>query len=253
LSVREGLLKSRIDLLVVERGIAGSRQKARALILAGKILVEGVPALKAGEQVPESSRIELKQSPEDLYAGRGALKIKAAAEHFGIDFNRKTVMDIGASTGGFTDYMLQQGALRAYCVDVGYGQLHERLRADRRVILFEKTNVRHLQKSSLPEEMDFISVDVSFISLKLVIPKIMEFLKPGGRTLMLVKPQFETGRADVGKGGVVKDEAKRFESVESVSRRAAGAGLEVLGVFESPVRGQKKGNIEYFIYAEKKA
>lgn len=245
-------MKNRLDLLVVERGIAGSRQKARALILAGKILVEGLPALKAGALVRESSRIELKESPEDLYAGRGALKIRAAAERFGIGFTGKTVMDIGSSTGGFTDYMLQQGALRAYCVDVGYGQLHERLRGDPRVILLERTNVRYLEKSSLPEEMDFICVDVSFISLKLVIPKVVEFLKPGGETLMLVKPQFEAGRGEVEKGGVVRDEGKRLASVESVSLRAAEAGLEVLGVFESPVRGQKKGNIEYFIYAAKK-
>ncbi len=237
-------------MLVFERGLAESRQKAAALILAGKVLVEGSPVTKAGTAVDEGAEIALKEA-EIPYVSRGALKLKEAAEHFNVDFTDKVVMDIGASTGGFTDYMLQHGAKRSYAVDVGYGQFHQKLRKDPRVVLLEKTNIRYLEREKIPEEIDLATIDVSFISLSKVLPKAAEFLKHGGEALALIKPQFEVGKGEVEKGGVVKDEAKRQRAIEAVGEAAREAGFTSAGVYQCATRGQKKGNIEYFIYLKR--
>lgn len=242
--------KKRLDLLVFERGLADSRQKAAALVLGGMVYVDGAAVTKAGQMVGESAEITVKA--DEQYASRGALKLKGAAEKFGIGFRGKIVMDVGCSTGGFTDYMLRMGARRAYCIDVGYGQLYYKLREDPRIRLFEKTNIRHLEKSAIAEEIDLATVDVSFISLKLVLPKVAEFVKPGGEVLALVKPQFEVGRAEVEKGGVVRDPEKRKRAVLDVTEAAKALGFASIGQYECEVRGQKKGNIEYFIYLKKK-
>lgn len=240
-------MKKRLDLIVFERGLAESRQKAASLVLAGLVMVDGLPVSKAGAQVDEDAGVSLKEQGHG-YVGRGALKLEGAASHFGVSFEGKTVMDVGASTGGFTDYMLRHGAKKVYCVDVGYGQLHISLRNDPRVVVFEKTNIRHLERDRIPEDMDMAVIDVSFISLKLVLPRVAGFLKPGGEVLALVKPQFEAGRKDVGKGGVVKDQAVRQAAIDSIAAFSAEAGFEVTGSVQSPVEGLKKGNIEYFLY-----
>lgn len=237
-------MKQRLDRLLLQRGLVESREKARALIMEGKVLVDEVPVTKAGAMIPEDAIIVLK---EDIpYVSRGGLKLDAALSHFGLVLDGLTAMDIGSSTGGFTDCMLKKGAKKVYCIDVGYGQLAWQLRRDPRVVLFEKTNIRYLERERIPEEIDFITIDVSFISLKKIIPKAMEFLRDGGRILALIKPQFEVGRGEVGKGGVVRDEGKRMLAVDGIKRFSEGLGLKVLGVFQSPVKGPK-GNIEYFI------
>ena len=243
--------KERLDRVLLDKGLAASRERARALIMEGKVLVGGAAVTKAGSMVEESASITLKE-PDIPYVSRGGLKLEAAAERFGIDFAGKTAMDVGASTGGFTDLMLKRGARRVYAIDVGYGQFDWRLRQDPRVVLFEKTNIRHLERDAIPEDIDIATVDVSFISLKLVIPKVMEFLRPGGEIAALIKPQFEAGRLEVGKGGIVRDEAARLRAVESVREAMRELGLEELGVMESPIKGQK-GNIEYLIYLRKRA
>ena len=246
-----GKKRKRLDLLVFERGLAPSRQRAQALILEGKIFVDGLKAAKAGTPVDENAEIKVK-GEELPYVSRGGLKLKEAALHFGVIFEGKTCMDVGVSTGGFTDYMLQNGAKKVYAIDVGYGQFHYKLRSDPRVVLLEKTNIRYLEREKIPEEIDLATVDVSFISLKWVLPVIASFLKEKGEVLALVKPQFEVGKGEVDKGGVVKDEAKRQKAVESVTEAAKEMGFTHLGTFASPVPGQKKGNIEYFIYMIKR-
>ncbi len=237
-------------MLVLERGLAETRQKAAALILSGAVYVDGARAAKAGALVDESAGIEL-HGGGIQYASRGALKLEDAAVALGVSFEGKTVMDVGASTGGFTDYMLRMGASRVYAVDVGYGQLYYKLREDPRVVLLEKTNIRHLDRSAIPEEIDLAAIDVSFISLRLVLPKVIEFLKEGGEILALVKPQFEVGKGEVEKGGVVRDESKRKTAVQSIITAAENLGLSIIGQHECAVRGQKKGNIEYFAYMRK--
>ncbi len=237
--------KERLDMLLLKRGMVGSRERARSLIMEGKVFVNNISVLKAGSLVNVDADITLK---EDMpYVSRGGLKLEAALEHFGISLDGLTAMDIGSSTGGFTDCMLKRGVKRVYCIDVGYGQLAWQLRHDRRVVLFEKTNIRFLDRDRIPEEVDFITIDVSFISLKKVIPKAREFLKKGGHILALIKPQFEVGKGEVGKGGVVRDMAKRELAVEGIKKFSEEIGLVVLGIFQSQVIGPK-GNIEYFIY-----
>lgn len=240
------LVKERLDKLVVRRGLAGSRERARALIMGGKVLVGGNLVTKSGALVDCDAPITLKA--EDIpYVSRGGLKLEAAIRKFHIDLRGKTAMDVGASTGGFTDCMLGQGAEKVYAVDVGYGQLDLRLRQDPRVVLLERTNIRYLEREKIPDEIDIATVDVSFISLKTVMPRIVEFIKLGGAIVALIKPQFEVRRGDVGKGGVVRDEKKRIEAVRAVEENMKSLGLSVVGVMESPVRGPK-GNIEYLIY-----
>lgn len=242
-------MKERLDKLLVQRGLTSSRERARALIMEGKVLVDGRPVTKAGALVGDASSVSLKE-PDIPYVSRGGLKLRAAVEHFGIGLGGKTVMDVGASTGGFTDYMLSQGARKVYAIDVGYGQFDWGLRQDPRVVLLERTNIRYLDRERILEEVDLASVDVSFISLMNVIPRVAEFLRPGGEVIALVKPQFEVGREEVGKGGVVREEEKRLKAVNSLREFFDNQGLVTVGTMESPVKGQK-GNIEYFIYLKK--
>ncbi len=240
-------MKKRIDLLLVERGLVQSRERAKALIMEGKALVEGMPVTKAGAMVAADSDIVLK---EDMpYVGRGGLKLEAALEHFRINLEDVTAMDVGASTGGFTDCMLQRGAARVYAVDVGYGQLDWKLRRDPRVVMLEKTNIRYLDRAAVDDTIGFAAMDLSFISLELVIPKVKEFLSGKSGVVALVKPQFEVGRKDVGKGGIVRDEKKRLEAVKSISDCFAASGFKVIGFIPSPIKGQK-GNVEYLLYVE---
>lgn len=239
-------MKQRLDKIIVERGLVASRERAKALIMEGKVLVENRPVTKAGTMVQTGCSIILKE--KDIpYVSRGGVKLIAALEHFDIVLEGKTAMDVGASTGGFTDCMLSMGAARVYSIDVGYGQFDYRLRNDARVVLMERTNIRGLEKDAVPEEMDFAAVDVSFISLRLVLPKVKEFLKPGGGILALIKPQFEATRKDVGKGGIMRDEEKRMMAVESIKMAASECCLRPVGVMQSPIKG-RKGNVEYFIY-----
>jgi len=238
----------RLDRLLIDRGLVESREKAKALILAGGVLVDGGVIDKAGTPVREDASVEVVGKMP--YVSRGGLKLEAALRAFGIDVSNRVAMDIGASTGGFTDCLLKMGVRLVYAVDVGYGQLHWSLRNDKRVIPFEKTNIRYLPRGAIEEEVDLITIDVSFISLLKVIPKALEFLKSEGEIIALIKPQFELQRKDVGKGGVVRDMSKRLEAVERVKGGISGLNLEVRGIFESPIPGPK-GNIEYFIYLQK--
>lgn len=237
--------KERLDKLLVDLGLVKSRERARALVMEGKVLVDGLPADKAGTFVSTGASVSLKE--DDIpYVSRGGLKLEAALDAFGIDPSGMTAMDIGCSTGGFTDCLLKKNARKVYAIDVGYGQFDWTLRRDSRVELHEKTNIRHIEKDAIPELMDLIVIDVSFISLLLVLPKAVEFLKDEGIIIALVKPQFEVGKGEVGKGGIVRDDRKRLEAVERVKTGSEGLGLFVRGMIESPLRGQK-GNIEYLM------
>ncbi|MFZ5997153.1 MAG: TlyA family RNA methyltransferase [Nitrospirota bacterium] len=243
-------MKERLDKVLVDRGLAPSRERARALIMEGKVLVGGMPATKAGSVIAADAAIELKG--EDIpYVSRGGLKLEAALDHFHIPLQDNVAMDVGASTGGFTDCMLQRGARKVYCVDVGYGQLAWKLRQDPRVTLIERTNIRFLERERIPDDLDIVTIDVSFISLAKVVPKVLEFLKPGGAIIALIKPQFEVGKGEVDKGGIVKDETKRMKAVERVKGELEALGLEAVGVIPSPILGQK-GNVEFLIYLIKR-
>ncbi|BCB97189.1 TlyA family rRNA (cytidine-2'-O)-methyltransferase [Dissulfurispira thermophila] len=243
-------MKSRLDKILVDRGIVQSRERAQALIMEGRIFVEGIPITKSGVMVEDSAAIEVRG--EDIhYVSRGGIKLEAAIKHFNISMEEKIAMDIGSSTGGFTDCMLQHGVKKVYCIDVGYGQLAWKLRNDPRVILIERTNIRYLGREKIPDEIDIATVDVSFISLIKVIPNVLEFMKENGEIIALIKPQFEVGKGEVGKGGIVKDETKRLKTVERVRENLESLGLQTIGVMQSPISGQK-GNIEYFIYMKLK-
>ena len=238
--------RERLDVIIVDSGLVKSRERAKALIMEGKVIVNGVTVIKAGTLVNRDSDIVLKKG-DIPYVGRGGLKLKAALDFFHISPQDKIIMDIGCSTGGFTDCVLKENALKVYAVDVGYGQIDWSLRQNPKVILLEKTNIRYLEKEKVPDLVDLIVIDVSFISLTKVLPKSLEFLDNNGVILALIKPQFEVGREMVEKGGVIKDESKRMHAIENIKSFAASMGLETIGIFESPVHGQK-GNIEYFIY-----
>ncbi|NOY64879.1 MAG: TlyA family RNA methyltransferase [Nitrospirae bacterium] len=238
--------KERLDRVLVKRGMAKSRERARALIMEGKVVVGGVPVYKAGTLIDPTASIEIKG--QDIpYVSRGGLKLEAALREFHINVSGKVVMDVGASTGGFTDCLLKSGAMRVYAVDVGYGQLDWALRNDPRVVPVERTNIRYMDKNELPEKVDLATIDVSFISLLKVVPKVMEFLKEGGEILALVKPQFEAGRGEVEKGGIIRDEKKRLHILNKVVEGLKELGLEIKGTCTSPIKGQK-GNVEYFVY-----
>jgi 23S rRNA (cytidine1920-2'-O)/16S rRNA (cytidine1409-2'-O)-methyltransferase len=242
--------KQRLDVLMVERGLAESRTRARALILAGQVIVGDQRVDKPGALVVEDAEIRLKGEVLP-YVSRGGLKLKAAIDHFALGVRGKVCADIGASTGGFTDCLLQEGAARVYAIDVGYGQLHEKLRSDPRVISRERVNARYLGEQEIPEKVGLIAVDVSFISLKQVLPAVLPKLEPGGLLVALVKPQFEVGREKVGKGGVVRDAEARAEAIRDIERFVAEAGLEVMGVIDSPVPGPA-GNIEALLVGKKR-
>ena len=238
-------MKTRLDQLLVDRGLAASRSQAQALILAGRVQVEGSSVLKAGTLVPEETAITLKEAPR--FVSRGGEKLAAALDHFQVFPAGKVALDAGASTGGFTQVLLSRGARKIYAVDVGYGQLDPSLRHHPRVVSLERQNLRRLPREAVPEPLDLITLDLSFISLTLVLPRMLEFLRPGGEILALVKPQFEVGKDRVGKGGVVRDPELQRQAVARVAAAAAALGFQVSEAFPSPLRGPK-GNQEYFLY-----
>lgn len=238
--------KERLDILLVERGLAASREKAKALIMTGKVLVAEEREEKAGAMVAPDAEIRIKGEPEP-FVSRGGYKLLKALTAFAIDLTGKTCMDIGASTGGFTDCMLQHGAKRVYSIDVGYGQLAWSLRQDERVVVLEKTNVRYLTEEQVPEPVDFASVDVSFISLTKIIDAAQTRLKYGGEMVCLIKPQFEAGREKVGKNGVVRDKKVHQEVIERIVQEMQDRKFVVLGLDFSPIKGPA-GNIEYLLY-----
>jgi len=240
------MAKMRLDLLIVERGLQESRQRAQAAIMSGLVFVDGRRLDKPGAQVSPAAKVELR-SDAIGYVSRGGLKLEKAMALWPITLAGKTCMDIGASTGGFTDCMLQNGAAKVYAVDVGYGQLAWMLRSDPRVVCLERTNARYLSHELIPEEPDFASVDVSFISLKLILPAAAAVLRPGGEVVCLVKPQFEAGREKVGKKGVVRDPAVHLEVLQHFLEHAGENRFTVLAVTYSPIRGPE-GNIEYLGY-----
>ena len=243
------MTKERLDKLVFERGLAPSREKAKALIMAGQVVVDDHLADKAGLMVPVAAEIRLKGEPLP-YVSRGGLKLERGLDQFGIEVAGLCALDVGASTGGFTDCLLQRGARRVIAVDVGYGQLAWKLREDPRVLSLEKTNIRHLEPGMLPEFPDLAVIDASFISLDKVLPPTLRLLGAGAVIVALIKPQFEVGRGQVGKGGVVRDEKKHQEVVEAVTALAQSLGLQVLGLCESPILGPK-GNKEFLIHLKK--
>ena len=240
--------KMRLDVLLVERGLAESRQKAQAAIMSGQVFVNGQRSDKPGTAIPDDAEIEVRGTLP--YVSRGGLKLEKAMATFPIDLRDAVCADIGASTGGFTDCMLQNGAAKVYAVDVGYGQLAWKLRSDPRVVCLERTNARYLTSEQIPEPLDFASIDVSFISLKLILPAVCGLLKPEGHVVCLVKPQFEAGREKVGKKGVVRDPSVHLEVLEHFLDHAKDSGFTVLGLTYSPIRGPE-GNIEYLGYLEK--
>ena len=242
--------RKRLDVLLVERGLAESVQKAQAMILAGEVQVAGARAEKAGVRVAETAAVDVR-SRAPKYASRGGIKLEGALADFGIDVHGRVCLDIGSSTGGFTDCLVQHGAARVYAVDVNVGQLAWKLRQDRRVVRM-KRNVRELKRQDLPELADLVVADVSFISVKQILKPAYEAARPGADFLILVKPQFELPAKDVGPGGIVGHAALEEKAVASVLKAAAETGLEVMGARASHLRGAE-GNQEYFVHARKKA
>ncbi len=241
--------KIRLDNLILQRGLATSRHRAQALIMAGKVLVDGLRIEKPGKEVNFDAELSI---PEDLpFVSRGGTKLCAALDHFKANPSNLSFLDAGASTGGFTDCLLQRGAARVVAVDVGYGQFDWKLRNDPRVTLLERTNIRFMEISALPFSVDAAVADLSFISLTLVLPKLAEIAPPGGWLLALVKPQFEVGPKDVSKGGVVRDMSKTRAAIENVKTAAVQSGFKVLGEFESPIKGPK-GNREFFLHLRRR-
>lgn len=242
-------VKERLDKLLLDRGLVSSRERARGIIMAGQVVVNDHVADKAGQLVAVDADIRLKGDVLP-YVSRGGLKLQKALDEFGIDVAGMVVLDVGASTGGFTDCLLQRGAAKVYAVDVGYGQLAWKLRQDQRVVNMEKTNIRYLTMDKLAELPDFAVIDASFISLDKVLPATVSLLKEEGELVALIKPQFEVGRGEVGKGGVVRDPTKHQEVISGVQTLAESLSLEVRGVTESPILGPK-GNREFLMYLRK--
>lgn len=243
-------MKERLDIILVNKGLFPSREKARASIMAGLVTVEGQLSDKPGTKIDEDAEIAVKE-PACPYVSRGGLKLEKAIASFGLKLEGAKAADIGASTGGFTDCMLQNGVRQVYCIDVGYGQLDWKLRNDPRVVNMEKTNVRYLDTEAVGRDFDFISIDVSFISLRLVLPVAAQLLKEDGQLVCLVKPQFEAGREQVGKKGIVRDPAVHRQVIRQVMEYGREAGLFPCGLDFSPVTGAH-GNIEYLLFMEKK-
>jgi len=240
--------KLRLDSELVRRGLVDTRNKAKALIMAGQVYVDGERVDKAGTLIHMRAQITLKEDSLK-FVSRGGLKLEAALESFNLDVRERTALDVGASTGGFTDCLLQFGAKKVYAIDVGYGQLDWKLRNDPRVVVMEKVNARYLKPEDIGEPADIAVVDVSFISLTKIIPPVIKLLKTGAVIVALIKPQFEVGKGEVGKGGIVRDEAKRKEVVDKISCFVKDEGLNVIGVIESPVLGAE-GNKEFLIAAK---
>ena len=243
-------MKERLDVLLTERGFFDSREKAKAVIMAGEVFVNGQREDKAGSKFDREAEIEVKGKVLK-YVSRGGLKLEKAVEVYGLDLMDKTCIDIGSSTGGFTDCMLQNGAAKVYAIDVGTNQLAWKLREDKRVVSMEKTNIRYVTEEDIPEKVDFASVDVSFISLTKVLPAAVNLLKDEAYMVCLIKPQFEAGREKVGKKGVVRDFSVHKEVIELVINFAIGLNFFIKGLTFSPVKGPE-GNIEYLLYMQKR-
>ncbi len=244
--------RKRIDLLLVSRGLAPTRAKAQALVLAGQVVAGEARVDKPGQLVDEEAPLRLKAGATLRYVSRGGLKLEAALDRLGVDPSGLVCADLGASTGGFTDCLLQRGAARVHACDVGHGQLDLRIANDPRVRVHDRLNVRAVSVADLGEPVDLVTADLSFISLTVVLPAIRDVLKPGGRLVALVKPQFEAGRAQVGKGGVVKDEAARTAAIARVLEAAKALGFELLGTMDAPIRGPA-GNLEALMAARRPA
>ena len=239
-------MKERLDVLLVKRNLAESREKAKAVIMAGIVYVDGQKEDKAGQTFPETAKIEVRGNTLK-YASRGGLKLEKAMECFGVSLAGKICMDVGASTGGFTDCMLQNGAVKVYAVDVGHGQLAWKLRNDERVVCMEKTNIRYVTPEEIPDRIQFVSIDVSFISLTKVLGPVKALMEPDGEVVCLIKPQFEAGREKVGKKGVVREKSVHLEVIEMVASFAGSIGFEALHLEFSPIKGPE-GNIEYLLH-----
>ena len=257
--------KRRLDNLLLERGIVQSRERAKGLILSGDVRVNGNPVNKAGTLIDENAEIEI--TKDIPYVSRGGLKLEKAIKEFNINVKDKVAIDVGASTGGFTDCLIQYGAKKVYAVDVGYGQLAWKLRNDPRVVIIERKNIRYIKPSDIrpplsplllkegkgevfAELADIATIDVSFISLKLVLPVVKNLLKENGEIIALIKPQFEVGRGEVGKGGIVREKEKHEKVISEIKSFAIDSGFKVLNVTKSPIAGQK-GNVEFLIYLQK--
>jgi len=241
-------LKERADRLLVDRGLVSSRERARALIMAGDVIIGDHKVDKPGQLVDTTASIRIRN--DIPFVSRGGLKLQKALEHFAIDVNGLTVLDVGASTGGFTDCLLQRGAAKVFAVDVGYGQLDWKLRQDKRVLSLEKTNIRYLEPETLPELADMAVIDASFISLDKVLPNTLRLVRNCAAIVALIKPQFEVGKGEVGKGGVVREPEKHAAVIASVCSLAESLQLEVVGGTESPITGPK-GNREFLLYLKK--
>ena len=241
-------MKERLDVLLVNRNLAESREKAKAIIMSGIVYVDGQKEDKAGTMFEDTVSVEVRGHTL-AYVSRGGLKLEKAMTHFGVTLNGKICMDVGASTGGFTDCMLQNGAVKVYSVDVGHGQLAWKLRNDERVVCMEKTNIRYVTPEDIPDRIQFASIDVSFISLTKVLGSVKELLTEDGQIVCLIKPQFEAGREKVGKKGVVREKSTHLEVIESVIAFAKSIGFGILNLEFSPIKGPE-GNIEYLLYLQ---
>ncbi len=241
-------MKERLDVLLVNRNLAESREKAKAIIMSGIVYVDGQKEDKAGTMFEDTVSVEVRGHTL-AYVSRGGLKLEKAMTHFGVTLNGKICMDVGASTGGFTDCMLQNGAVKVYSVDVGHGQLAWKLRNDERVVCMEKTNIRYVTPEDIPDRIQFASIDVSFISLTKVLDPVKELLTEDGQIVCLIKPQFEAGREKVGKKGVVREKSTHLEVIESVIAFAKSIGFGILNLEFSPIKGPE-GNIEYLLYLQ---
>lgn len=235
--------KKRLDIILTERGLAPSREKAKAIIMSGNVFIGGQKADKAGESFPDDVEIEVRGN-ENAYVSRGGLKLEKALDFFGADVSGKTAIDVGASTGGFSDCLLRRGVKKLYSVDVGYGQLAWEIRNDPRVVCMERTNIRYVTHEQIPDTIELAVIDVSFISLKIVLPAVRALMGDCGNVYCLIKPQFEAGRDKVGKKGVVRDPEVHAEVIESFIKNAEDAGFSVCGITFSPITGPE-GNIEF--------
>ena len=239
-------MKERLDVLLVKRNLAESREKAKAVIMSGIVYVDGQKEDKAGSMFDETANVEVRGTTLK-YVSRGGMKLEKAMKHFGVTVEGKICMDVGASTGGFTDCMLQNGAVKVYSVDVGHGQLAWKLRNDERVVCMEKTNIRYVTPEEIPDRIQFVSIDVSFISLTKVLGPVKALMEPDGEVVCLIKPQFEAGREKVGKKGVVREKSVHLEVIEMVASFAGSIGFEALHLEFSPIKGPE-GNIEYLLH-----
>ena len=238
--------RERLDRILVERGLAKSRERAQALVLSGVVLIDGRPAGKPGSTISAEAQVTL-QEPDHPFVGRGGVKLEGALGRLGIEVAGRVALDVGASTGGFTDCLLRRGARRVFSLDVGAGQLDWGLRNDPRVVVLEGRNARHLAPADLPGPVEVVVIDVSFISLRLILPRVPPIVSPGADVLALVKPQFEVGRREVGRGGVVRDPGLHLKALQSVAHAAEAAGFRVRGGCASPITGAE-GNREFFLH-----